>query len=540
MSETIRHRDSVVFDNIAEFGKNSIRNITQKLGLSKSAIFRSLKSLSKRNVHPESVFWETEAGRQWLNRFVVATLYEFGIKGNHGAEKLSTFFKRVRLEKHIGISPTALRHQLKKMEMAIAKYQEIYGKKSGGTGTTQEIIASGDETFFNDMLTCVLMDLSSGYLIAEEAASDRSYETWKDMADEHLNPLGLEVRHFVSDRAKALIKLALSGFGIAAGAYIFHFQYEISKWLGPGFGRMMRGAKEKVKNANEHLEYLKNSNANQEEILEAEREVGRAKADHDVVQQQKDKYRNVQQSISKSVHTFSIDDNSPKTSAQVKGELQQHMDQLQTLAAVNEIEDKKETLDKVRKQISDLASIVDVWWLWAIESLVGYGLGKEKQDWLLYSLLPVIYWYHQMIKADNSDIKREYKKAWKKALSNWHAHPMTLKVSLDEINQWWSWAEWITGKFQRASSPVEGRNGYLSQMYHNGRGLSKSRLKALTVIHNFDLKRRDGTTAAQRLFNKEFPDLFDWIVDNMGALPVPRQPRKQRIYNPLNLQLVPA
>ena len=80
----------------------------------------------------------------------------------------------------------------------------------------------------------------------EEAASDRSYETWKDMADEHLNPLGLEVWYFVRDRAKALIKLALSGFGIAAGADIFHFQYEISKWLGPGFGRMMRGAKEKV------------------------------------------------------------------------------------------------------------------------------------------------------------------------------------------------------------------------------------------------------------------------------------------------------
>jgi hypothetical protein len=30
-------------------------------------------------------------------------------------------------------------------------------------------------------------------------------------------------------------------------------------------------------------------------------------------------------------------------------------------------------------------------------------------------------------------------------------------------------------------------------MYHNGRGLSKQRLGALTVIHNYWLKRADDT-----------------------------------------------
>jgi hypothetical protein len=35
-------------------------------------------------------------------------------------------------------------------------------------------------------------------------------------------------------------------------------------------------------------------------------------------------------------------------------------------------------------------------------------------------------------------------------------------------------------------------------MYHNGRGLSKKRLKALTVIHNYGIRRTNGTTAAMR------------------------------------------
>jgi len=36
-------------------------------------------------------------------------------------------------------------------------------------------------------------------------------------------------------------------------------------------------------------------------------------------------------------------------------------------------------------------------------------------------------------------------------------------------------------------------------------------LQVLTIIHNFDLKRADGTTAAERLFDHSFPDVFEWV-----------------------------
>ena len=68
------------------------------------------------------------------------------------------------------------------------------------------------------------MDLPSGYLLMEEIASERSYETWWAKAQGRLASLGMRVRHCVSDRAKALIKLALSGFECAAGADLFHGQ----------------------------------------------------------------------------------------------------------------------------------------------------------------------------------------------------------------------------------------------------------------------------------------------------------------------------
>jgi hypothetical protein len=237
MCEAIRYRDQKVFEKITEFGIRSIRSIAETIGLSKDRVIRSLKSMGKRNTHPESLFWETKEGAQWLRRLVFVVLFEFGIKSNQGADKLSDVFKCLRLDKHVGVSPTALRTMLTKMELHLARYQEIHGKQAGNA--LLDIVASGDETFFNEMMVLVLIDLGSGYLIVEEEAIDRGYETWKEKAEARLEQLGLKVRHFVSDRAKALIKLGLDGFCCAAGADIFHVQHDIGKWLGLAFGRMV-------------------------------------------------------------------------------------------------------------------------------------------------------------------------------------------------------------------------------------------------------------------------------------------------------------
>lgn len=61
-------------------------------------------------------------------------------------------------------------------------------------------------------------------------------------------------------------------------------------------------------------------------------------------------------------------------------------------------------------------------------------------------------------------------------------------------------------KYQRTSSAVKDRNGYLSKLHHAHHGFSEQSLNVLTIIHNFDLRRYDGTTAAQRLFGYNFPD----------------------------------
>jgi hypothetical protein len=155
-------------------------------------------------------------------------------------------------------------------------------------------------------------------------------------------------------------------------------------------------------------------------------------------------------------------------------------------------------------------------------------------------LLPWVYWQQQTQKTRQPQLKQGYLQATQKAEVALLAHPFTQSLGKHEQQEWVDWAIWMCAKFQRTSSAVEGRNGYLSRLHHASRGFTEQSLKVLTIIHNFDLKREDGTTAAQRLFDQQFPDLFEWVVLNMDDLPRARRTLKPKMSRKPSIQLVPA
>jgi hypothetical protein len=85
------------------------------------------------------------------------------------------------------------------------------------------------------------------------------------------------------------------------------------------------------------------------------------------------------------------------------------------------------------------------------------------------------------------------------------------------------WATQRVQALQRTSSAVEGRNGSLSHMPHNHRGLPKQRDKVWTALHSFDGRAADGTTPASRFFRRTFPDLFETVFLSIDDLPRPRK-----------------
>ena len=105
-----------------------------------------------------------------------------------------------------------------------------------------------------------------------------------------------------------------------------------------------------------------------------------------------------------------------------------------------------------------------------------------------------------------------------------------------QINQavqteWWRKASECAQVFQRSSSCVEGRNGQLSLKFHAFRRVNELTLSVLTVLHNFFIKRKDGTTAGERFFTQKPQDLFKWLLDKV-ELPRPRKKHKRRTKAP--------
>jgi hypothetical protein len=199
-----------IFNSIRENGKQSIRHLAHQTGFSKSSVHRLQQARGRRDCHRESWFWETEEGHGWLLRLVVATLYIFGLKRGVGADSISAFFCRLHLEAYVGCSPSALRGVMDVLEQAILETTAAWEHEGMTHGEARPIIGAVDETFL-ERLMLVCMDLASGYLLVEAVTDDRTYDTWSTLVKVRLETLGVGVFSLVSDRAKALIKLAETG-----------------------------------------------------------------------------------------------------------------------------------------------------------------------------------------------------------------------------------------------------------------------------------------------------------------------------------------
>lgn len=512
-------RSRKIFSIINAPFKRSIRKISKLTGISKSGVQRQVKGINKRNRYTESYFWETQEGYQWLRILVFSVIFLFGIKGGIGAETISMFFGLLRLDTHIGVSATTikkLRHNMMDFLIEYGKEQEI----NHLCEKSLNIAAGFDETFFKKMIL-IFMDLPSGYIFLEEESQDRTYDTWKEMIQHIAEKFSINFKYTVSDRAPALIKLAVKGLECLSIPDLFHAINEIVNLFGLRLNRKKADLKNKLTIAIAELALLKELS---KDIRPKENIICQLENEYSLTESGISTYQRILRELSKIVHPFDINSSDKQTSATTLNLLINIVEQIKVLQKELNINDDKKRISKFNNQIKGIASLIDAWWLWCEESLNNDKIDNELKNWLLMYLLPSVYWQNQVKRTKNSDLKESYRKAFKDAQLKLEQHPLTpLFITQKE---WLSWARWMASNFQRTTSAVEGRNGCLSQMHHNGRGISVKRLKTLTIIHNYYLKRLDGTTAAERLFKRKFVDPFDWIINKMGDLPPPRNLNK--------------
>lgn len=522
MTLNIFQRRRRIAEIATQKGHQTLKQIAQALGISQTSVWRHQMTRRSLASTPVSEFWSSAAGMVYLIRVVVAVFYCFGIKHGVGAESLSEFFRMIDLEPHLATSPSALRS----FKARLIELIEQYGHEQLATldlPKNKEVIVGADETFF-DRPILVFMELASGYIFFEIAKATRSFESWSEECNGIGLPDGWRIRGMVSDGAKALVKLAVEHLQCVHLPDVFHVLRDLSKpWvshLGREHSRLERAARDLAERKD------KRRSANQQAAYEAQLQHHRAQCES-LAKEQND-YRQAINAITTALHPFNHQKGEWQLWTELEHQLLEPLKQLKGLAKRLNLSKGEAEIETFRSHLPSIAQGLSIWWQSVVDALASKSQDPQMQAWVVSALLPSVYWHQQVEKTRTSSLKAIYREAAHQADKTLKTHPMSAQLSPEVYQDWLRWAHQQCTRVQRSSSAIEGRNGQLSRLYQATRGFSPQLLKALTIIHNFDTRRADGSTPAERLFEQSFPCLFEWLVGQVTDLPLPRKSKKSR------------
>jgi hypothetical protein len=182
-------------------------------------------------------------------------------------------------------------------------------------------------------------------------------------------------------------------------------------------------------------------------------------------------------------------------------------------------------LDKAWRVVNAMVSTLEFVHVRARARIKELGLGTELNRAVLEQLVGAEYLKRAAVKAPSAEARRTIEQTSQRVRGRWEQTAEQAALNEQQRTRIDRVAAECAELFQRSSSCVEGRNGQLALRQHGLRGLSARKLEALTVIHNYFIRRSDGTTAAERFFGARPSDLFEWILDHIN---VPARPASRR------------
>ena len=324
----------------------------------------------------------------------------------------------------------------------------------------------------------------------------------------------------MSDRAKALLKLG-AHYRCSGIADLFHFLMEPVRLFKFSFSRKLATL------AKEERKIKANGKQPESDAFIVNEKMKALDEKRLIITQEQTKYRHELQVISTTVHPFNLSAKR-QTSEQISNKLKDSVLSLRGVVTTCDMNDKKNALGKMERQIEPIAALTNLWWQWVDTDVTLSSVSTEFQDALKQYLLPAVYFKMQIRKSKSKKSLREiYQKVYQAAEKELMAHPLKSELTTEA---WIHWATHMSHKYQRTTSAIEGRNGLLAGFNLCARGMTESQLESQTIINNYWIKRADGTTAVERCFNfKPENDLFEFIVKHMKELPLPRHHEKKQI-----------
>lgn len=522
--------------------KNEIsqRKFAQENRIPRTTFQSWLNRIDRINADPELIaFFESPAGVQFLHLLIYALHFEFTKVGCASIHNICNFLELSGLSQFIAASYGAHQKISDKMDSILIKFGQMEQERLSKDMLIKMITLCEDETF-NPWICLVGIEPVSNFILVEEYASDRSGKTWNEAVANSLSNLPVRVLQGTSDEAKGLIHHVTKGLMGHHSPDVFHVLYEISKGTSGALASVVRSTEkehekcvEETRNALESREKYENLEKRPigrrpdfEKRIEKARENDQKVKDRlDQARHKQETVKNAKVEISRVYHPYNPITGEKQDPHVVSKLLDCCFDRIRQ--ASESLSDRcKKRIDKAYRVTDKMTATIAFFFLTIASFVEELNISSEKQDLIHTRLIPG--YYLQKVAEKEKDLERReiIRQKSKELLSILDdSNGPFSDCSNKELERIIKTAKECSGIFQRSSSCVEGRNAQLSLRHHGMHRLSNRKLKALTVIHNYYLKRPDGTTAAERFFERKPIGMFDWLLDNM---PLPARPRSKR------------
>ena len=466
-------------------------------------------------------FFDSITGCAVLQRILMAAVMVL-IHGPSGIRGIQQFLRLSGLSDYVGSSIGALQQLVHKFEKEIGAFGDATEAELSKGMPSRELFLGADETFHHGKPCLVAIELLSNFIVLETYALDRTAQTWTKAMNERLASWPVKVRQVTSDDGSALLSLVRKELRAAHSPDLFHVQQELSKVTAAPLRAQAEAYEEKhAKAEKEAARAVLQHGAGSLQAVEAAKIEQLRRCGARTTAKRREDVKEAIRSFGTTYHPVDLTTGALNSPAEVEKKLTGAVQEVVRGCKGAGLKGQwSKAADRVGGLIKRMTSYMTLFFEAA--QTAAAGMLPEQEEVFRKFMLPIAY-----LELVIRKVATEQRKAIQEVLQQLRAGLAALDLSEGLIAQLNLKAQEVAGFFQRSSSCVEGHNGYIRSQHHRLHGLSKSRLKAITVVHNYHRTRPDGSTAAQRFFGKGHADLFDYLVDRI-PIPRPRAPRARQ------------
>lgn len=489
-------------------------------------------------------FFHSGPGLAFLHRIVIAFHLVCVEVGACGIRLVCLFLTLTGLDRFVAASYGAQQQVNLQVEQAIVTYRLDETARLAQDMPHKDLTVTQDETFTGG-LCLITMDPESNFIILEQMAQARDQASWHELMAPVLAQLNCRVIQSTSDEAPGLLAYVEHYLEAHHSPDLFHVQHELVKAVSGPMAAKERAAHKAVTEAREQLERLQTApqSAGDEpdkrrrghspkqpvSLGHAEQALEAASREHERLAGQREQVQQSIRGIGHDYHFVDLARGVRRNSRLIAADMQGRIEAIRTVAQQEGLSQSSlERLDKAERVVPKMQATIEFVSGYVRQQVKALDLTPTVSFVMHAKLIPSYYLDRVAETRTISDGEPLRELAERLRAPLFEAGSVLSALSPEAQDHLHDEAKRLAAVFQRSSSNVEGRNGYLSLRSHQLRGLDLPRKReCFTAMHNFFLTRPDGTTAAERFFSQKPRSMFMAILESVELAPAPLSPPRK-------------